>query len=73
MSQRDTVALLLRQHGGLTEYTAKRHGVGQVRTRICELRQRGWQIDTNGNPLGETTWVLVQEPGQQPRQLAAGL
>jgi hypothetical protein len=73
MSQRDTVATLLRQDGGLTEYTARRHGVGQVRTRICELRQAGWRIDTSANPLGDTTWVLVQEPGQPPRQAGLGL
>lgn len=70
MSQRDTVAQLLRTHGGLTEDGARRNGIGQVRTRVLELRRQGWRIDTCVNPdCRNGHYVLVQAPGEQPRQV----
>jgi hypothetical protein len=68
MNQRQAVAAHLRQHGGITDYQALvRYGCHQLRTRICELRQDGWRIETadDGWP---GHYVLVQEPGQPPLQ-----
>lgn len=67
MSQRDKVADHLRTWGGINDDSAWRlYRVQQLRTRVCELRQQGWVIDTDDAVPGH--YVLVQEPGQQPLQ-----
>lgn len=74
MSQRDTLAQHLRRYGGITTSAALRAGIGQVRTRVLELRRTGWRIDTIRPDTGtDASYVLVQAPGEQPRQLVAGL
>lgn len=74
MSQRDTVAALLLEHGGITQETARRRGVGQLRTRITELRQAGWRISTGREPgVPGGHYILLAAPGEAPRLPDFGL
>lgn len=77
-SQRDRLADHLRQWGGITPEGAQRLGIGQVRTRVLELRRRGWRIATSHwpDPLRGGTqrgYTLQQAPDEEARDQDLGL
>lgn len=78
-TQRDRLATHLRQWGGINADSARRLGIGQVRTRVLELRRLGWQITTmpplegsHGAPI-PGRYVLVQAPDEPARTPGLGL
>lgn len=78
-SQRERVAAHLRTHGGLTEEQARRQGIGQLRTRVLELRRAGWEITTCTDCAlctvypGRGHYLLEAAPDEAPRHPGLGL
>jgi hypothetical protein len=72
-SQRERLATHLRQWGGIDQPAAGREGIGQLRTRVLELRRAGWDIHLCPNPECSGHYVLMQAPGEPARAPLLGL